>query len=219
MGKKKNGSMAIGFCLDESGSMSACYQATISGFNEYVDDLRKQGKTVLSVTKFSSQMGETYRPLCEAVSVKDAPKLNTENFRPGGGTPLFDAIGHTVNRLEKQTKGEKHDSVLFVIQTDGEENQSREFTREMIVDLIKRKEKDGWKFIYLGADQDAMTAERAAVFMGMAANSSLGYSYATTDSAFGAVATATSALRSDPTLTSASVMSVGQKEYKKRTKK
>lgn len=208
--KKKNGSVAIGFCLDESGSMQQCWDATISGFNEYVDGLRRQkGKTWLSLTKFSSDRpGGNYRVLCTAEPIETVPQLTTSNYYPDGNTPLYDAIGHTINQLaERLSTGEKPDSVLFVIQTDGQENSSREYTRQMIVKLIGEKEAEGWRFIYLGANQDEMTAERLSTGIGVAAGASVSYNYAQTDASFRGVAAGTKRLRDVPLASPASVAS------------
>jgi hypothetical protein len=39
--------------------------------------------------------------------------------------------------------------------TDGEENQSVEYRREQLFDLVKKHEKEGWTFAYMGANQDS----------------------------------------------------------------
>jgi hypothetical protein len=39
--------------------------------------------------------------------------------------------------------------------TDGDENTSREFSREQVADMTAAREKAGWTFIYMGANQDA----------------------------------------------------------------
>ena len=44
---------------------------------------------------------------------------------------------------------------MFVTITDGEENQSHEFSRQQIVDLVNAKEDAGWTFVFLGAGLDA----------------------------------------------------------------
>lgn len=185
---KGNADVAVGFCLDETGSMGPTASATISGFNEYVDGLRSQksGSTTMTITRFSdvSAMEPTFRPLCASADISKVPKLSTQNYQPRGGTPLFDAIGSTITEMDAYLKGVEKalrpSSVIIVIQTDGEENASREYTREKIVDLIRAREKKGWNFVYLGADQDDYTAERASQMMGMSVGSS--FSYATADS-------------------------------------
>lgn len=175
--KKKTENIAVGFCLDETGSMGRCRQATIDGFNEFLADTKKQtGKTRLSLTKFSDvgPSKQTFRPVHEAVDIAQVDALT--DYNPHGNTPLFDAIGYTVKKMESWVSAQKDDwAVMFVIQTDGEENASREYTREAIFDLIRRKEAEGWRFIYLGVDQDNYAAQAAATAMGMVQDSAFGY--------------------------------------------
>lgn len=174
----------IGFCLDETGSMGSCVEETISGFNEYIGDLKKQeGKTTITLMKFSDVAASepTHRMFCENAPVEDVPELSHENYVPRGQTPLFDAIGHTLVKVKEGLKAtkdlpkEQQPQPIVVIQTDGQENASREYTRQMIFDMIRKREKQGWLFIYLGADQDAYVAERVAVAMGLQADSSMAY--------------------------------------------
>lgn len=228
MAKKKTNSLAVGFCLDESGSMLSIQQVTIDGFNEYVDDLRKQGETVLSLTMFSSHRDNEppYREVCVATEIADVPRLTIENYRPEGNTPLLDAIGHTIRKLDDAllAKEKQAGAVIFVIQTDGFENASREFTRKQVQDLIQSKEKAGWSFIYLGANQDEFAAERAAASMGMMAGSSMGYGGQHTSSVFRGVSAGSSAKRTTPIMSSADVLSTTRmaqdkdKDLKKKKK-
>ena len=47
------------------------------------------------------------------------------------------------------------EQVLFATITDGEENQSCEFSRQQIVELVHAKQEAGWTFVFLGAGLDA----------------------------------------------------------------
>jgi hypothetical protein len=47
--------------------------------------------------------------------------------------------------------------VIVAILTDGQENSSQEYTKDMVSTLISDKEKLGWEFIYLSADVNAMS--------------------------------------------------------------
>lgn len=139
-------STKVTILLDESGSMNTNIGQTISGFNEYIDKLRKdKGKFLITLTKFNSnKTNVVYRNK----NVKKVPKLSNESYRPNGVTPLYDAIGKTAIKKEKGNN-------LFIIITDGYENASKEYTLSDITTVIKDCEKLGWTFIYLGADQDA----------------------------------------------------------------
>lgn len=140
--------------LDESGSMQSCKGAAIAGFNQYVAALRQDpAETRFTLTLFNSQRTEVrYRD--DAISaVKD---LDVETYRPNHETPLYDAIGHTLSAARRAAPVEARK--LCVILTDGEENASREFTRAQIFARIKAFEKQGWTFLYLGADHDVWAA-------------------------------------------------------------
>jgi hypothetical protein len=54
-------------------------------------------------------------------------------------------------------EGDRPEKVIFVILTDGYENASREFTRDKVFQMIKEQtDTYDWKFVYLGANQDAI---------------------------------------------------------------
>ena len=181
MAKKKT---FINFVLDETGSMSSCLDATISGFNEYVGELRKNGKGVrFTLTKFNSNKVET---VYEQVKLKDVPDLDYVSYKPAAMTPLYDAIAQAIRSTERAVKGEKQ-SVLCVIMTDGHENSSREFTQDALFKLIKQKETDGWTFAYLGANQDAWAVGQA---IGFQQGNVMNYDTAETKKAFRTAANA-----------------------------
>jgi len=138
----------VAFLLDESGSMSSCKAETIEGFNEYIKKLRNSGNGIrMTFTKFDSSKVNT---LFKDKSIGDVPLLNDDSYQPGAMTPLLDAIGRTIDAMKK------FKDVLFIIQTDGFENASKEYTRDSIKKKIKEfTDKNGWEFVYLGADQDA----------------------------------------------------------------
>lgn len=141
--------------LDTSGSMSSVQEATINGYNEYINSLRKDGgKYKVSLTLFDSDHTGKLRleKRHDAVHIDDVPALTTETYQPKGGTPLIDAFCTTLNDVNDR-KDEKY---LFVVLTDGEENMSKEYGTKDMVDLKKKLEAKGnWSFVYLGANQDA----------------------------------------------------------------
>lgn len=48
--------------------------------------------------------------------------------KPDSLTPLFDAMGFSINKLKKLLEGQSDYNVLVTILTDGEENASKEFS-------------------------------------------------------------------------------------------
>ncbi|KAB2851610.1 MAG: VWA domain-containing protein [Hyphomicrobiaceae bacterium] len=140
--------------LDRSGSMESCRDATIAAFNNYLDQLKEAWKTParLSLTTFDSDGIDL---VVDAEPVASVSPLTRETFVPRASTPLFDAVGATVARLDEATLSTA-ERVALVILTDGQENASREHTRDSIAKLLAGRHKDkGWLIMYLGANQDA----------------------------------------------------------------
>lgn len=139
----------VNFILDKSGSMESVRRATISGFNEYIQTLKKDGnKYSFSLTLFDTLTSRPYinQPL------EDVRELNEESYMPNGSTALYDAVCSTIRNINEK-KGQK---VINIIMTDGEENSSKEFTEVEMRKLIQDREKKGnWTFVYLGANQDS----------------------------------------------------------------
>lgn len=142
---------------DKSGSMAVLAGDVRGGFNTYVDELRAAkkndgGRYRITATLFDTTMNA----LCTAAKLSDVPALTELNYQPGGFTALLDAVGTTIRRFEADVTLEPDDRVLLVIQTDGEENSSREYKWEQIRDMLEAREKTGqWSIVYLGQGADA----------------------------------------------------------------
>ena len=140
--------------LDETGSMQECKGAAISGFNQYLTRLRDEpAETQFTLTLFNSGKTEVRY---QTVPIAHVKEVDVETYRPKNTTPLYDAIGRTLTAARQEAPAGMRK--LCVILTDGLENASTEYTRKQIFDLIKACEKDGWTFIYLGADHDVWAA-------------------------------------------------------------
>jgi len=123
------------------------------------------------------------RPLVEV------PRLDEKGYTPGGNTALFDAVAKAVRVADHQKKPE--DRVLCVIITDGEENSSRETTKEQVQRLISvRQTEQGWTFAYLGANPEAWVSE-----MGIRAGNSVPYNPCDTTGSLRRLSEATSNYR------------------------
>ena len=149
----------IYFVLDRSGSMESMASDVVGGFNGFLADQQSDGADAL-MTLIQFDSNDSHEILADALPIATVPPLTRESFAPRGGTPLYDAMGHAITdatiRIEKRrTAGEAAESILFVTFTDGEENQSIEYSRERLFDLVKKHEQEGWTFAYLGANQDS----------------------------------------------------------------
>jgi uncharacterized protein YegL len=157
----------IHFLLDRSGSMESCLKDTIGGFNAFV---REQAPTsTMSLYLFNN----TFEIVYENKKIKDVEKLD---FRPRGGTALLDAIAQTIEQVEKNNTQRWADlddvGNVIVILTDGEENSSTKYTKGDINDMIATKKAQGWKFVFLGANQDAI---KNAVDMGIGRDAAMDF--------------------------------------------
>lgn len=147
----------INVILDRSGSMSGIKDETISLFNSLLKD---HPKARFTLTQFDSEGIDIIYMACKG---KNVDKLNSDTYQPRGMTPLYDAIGITLSRLDEWLKDDGDDKdrkVIVAIITDGLENSSREYTQAQIKSTIKDREGSGWQFIYMGANQDAYEVGR-----------------------------------------------------------
>ena len=158
------------FILDRSGSMESCWDDTIGGFNAFVNEQKVDGGT-LTLIQFDHEYLESYH----AKPIGEVEPLSRETFKPRGSTALLDAIGKTIKNFKSQT------IPTVIILTDGQENASHIYTKSHIKDLIEERQKDGWTFVYLGANQDAF-AEAGS--LGIAPCATMNYDANRTPDAF-----------------------------------
>ena len=139
--------------LDRSGSMGSIEDSAVEGFNTFLKEQQNaQGEAFITLVQFDDRYEMNY----QSIPVKNAiPLVLRETYSPRGSTALLDAIGKTIEDLKTDR------DVVFVIITDGEENASRTYTKVAINKMIETLTKDGWKFIFLAANQDAIAAGNA----------------------------------------------------------
>lgn len=137
---------------DKSGSMWSRQKETISGYNEYLEDLQSDKADEAFLTQV--QFNRNYYVIEEETPIQDAEPLNESTYSPSGGTALLDAVGRAITTLRRTLS--KDERAFVIIMTDGEENSSSEYTRADIKSLIKSCEREGnWTFTFLGAGQDS----------------------------------------------------------------
>jgi len=141
--------------LDESGSMNAVRHVTLAGFNEIVQTIRgaqEQFPEQKQFVSFVTFNGLGIKTLLDKQPASQLTELGPEQYCPDASTPLYDALGRSLLRLELQLEGESNPTVLVSVLTDGEENASREFTSEAVRAMVQRLETAGWSFTYMGAN-------------------------------------------------------------------
>ena len=160
----KNKKTIYHFVVDQSGSMSGSEGPTIEGFNSQLNTLKQlklehpENEYVVSVTFFEDEVMD----IVKFAPIEQIQLLSRENYRPGGLTALLDGIGKSIEAIRRKYDSEIREdfaSVVMVILTDGGENASKFYTRNLIAEMIKELDTTGkWTFSFLGADLDAVQA-------------------------------------------------------------
>ncbi len=162
----------IVFILDRSGSMAGLEKDTIGGFNSMLEKQRKEpGEAIVSTVLFDNEIEVIH----DRVPIANIPKLTDKDYYVRGCTALLDAVGgaiHHIGNIHKYARNEDvPEKTLFIITTDGMENSSRIYTYDKVRRMIEQKKKQGWEFIFLGANIDAsVEAKRFGIDEDMAAN-------------------------------------------------
>jgi len=141
--------------MDESGSMQSIKPQIITGFNETVQTIKlaqekyPEQNHLVSLVFFN---GGGTRIVHDSAEVKSIKELKDKDYQPNYGTPLYDAMGFSLNKLKEKVKPE--DKVLVTILTDGLENASKEYNQQTIKKLVEELRSKGWVFAFMGANQD-----------------------------------------------------------------
>lgn len=150
--------------LDESGSMSSIYKETLSSMNEVLSGIRKNQeefpdqKNFVTIVTFEGSGMKGIKMRRDRVPIESIGDFTEADYRPGGCTPLYDAMGKTLNDLEGLVHND--DRVMATVITDGYENASEEYSGKTIKALMDRLRGKGWTMAYIGANQDAVEVAR-----------------------------------------------------------
>lgn len=142
--------------LDRSGSMADIQADVEGGFRAFVKEQRTlPGTCNVTLVHFDTHAIDTVytgKPIAEVPDLELVPR---------GGTPLLDAVGQTVTKLDAALAAlppeQRPEQVMVLVITDGQENSSREFRLADVKRLIEthQGEPHRWAFVYLGANVDA----------------------------------------------------------------
>jgi hypothetical protein len=174
--------------LDRSGSMSDCWNETMSGLHNQFQKIR--------TLQEQNPDQEIFVSLCIFDNVIEFPiaviPARFANFQqvlhhihPRSNTALFDAVGDSIRHMEFHAGADlerNEASVIVVVLTDGQENASTRYSAAMIRREIQRLEANGlWTFSFIGADFDIT---RTAESFQAGAHSAMNFSKANIDMAF-----------------------------------
>ena len=139
--------------VDESGSMSIIRKQAFTGMNETLQTVRQMQKMYPDQKQFVTLV--TFDTCHTTWHYDNTPTSRTKDldwkaYNPSGGTPLYDAMGTAISKVNAQVSDD--DNVLVTVITDGEENSSREWTLKMIRTMIEKLKKHNWTFTLIGTD-------------------------------------------------------------------
>lgn len=144
----------ITLVVDRSGSMGAVQTDAEGGVNSFIAEQAKEpGEALLTLLQFDTE----YELVHSGVPIS---QVHAYELIPRGMTALLDAIGRAINetgeRLSKMNEQDRPGLVVFVVMTDGQENSSKEFSKDRIREMIQHQQDQyNWHFTFLGANQDA----------------------------------------------------------------
>ena len=149
--------------LDASGSMSPFASDTRGGFNSFINSQKENtGETRVTLVTFNNNINTVY----EQKNVQEIQSLTSAEYRPTGYTALLDAVGITISsvgkRLSETPEEQRPHKVIVMISTDGQENSSKEYTRNQIKAMIEEQtNKYSWQFLFTGANIDAVAEAKS----------------------------------------------------------
>lgn len=158
---RRNIRKLIGFALDKSGSMENGREEIISSYNEQIEELKKSD--LASYVSFFRNMFSGDRQVTTETwsgDIQQIEPLNNSTYRPGGMTPLYDAVGDLITTMEQSPDAQDPAATFLVIVfSDGLENHSRHWNQADLANKIKKLQATGcWTFVYIGTEHDLSQA-------------------------------------------------------------
>ncbi len=153
-----NNTTELVFILDRSGSMGGLESDTIGGFNSMLLRQKEQeGKAYVSTVLFDT----VTEVLHDRLPLENVAPMTNKDYYVRGCTALLDAIGGAIKHVSNIHKYARPEDVpahtMFVITTDGYENASKKYSGDEVRKMIEEKKKnDGWEFLFIGANIDAV---------------------------------------------------------------
>jgi hypothetical protein len=181
----RHGYTHITLLCDRSGSMGVIRADAEGGVRQFVADQKAvPGEATLLLVDFDAPHGGGVEWL-NVIHDGDVRSCPDYTLTPRGSTALLDAIGSILTRtgekLAAMSEDERPEHVIFVVQTDGQENSSKEWTLERVQEAIKRQTDEfSWHFVFLGMGPDTFAQGVQMGFQNVTKSADAGAAYVAT---------------------------------------
>lgn len=138
--------------VDESGSMSHLRNDVVDRFNEQLEEIRNKSAAEGQQTDVTIYTFNHYPTrLTYVTDVNMVRPFTLAGYSPNGQTALNDTIGNAIEDMAKIVERfQENVSFLFLIITDGAENNSRNYATSAIRQLIENRQRAGnYSFMFL----------------------------------------------------------------------
>jgi len=165
----------VAMVVDKSGSMNSLYNNALGAIKEQLDTHRKYGEqggdTRVTLIQFDTDV-KVYYDKVPSFAIDD---FTAEDYRPAGGTAMFDAIGKAIEALTTGVKETDDTAYLVCVISDGEENSSHKWNSVTLQNRIKQLEATGrWTFVYMLSNVDI---KEYANKLGISTNNVRGFTF------------------------------------------
>ncbi len=146
----------VTYIIDESGSMGGTQQQTIQGFNEHLQEMKKNSdkqEILVSLVLFSGP--ENIFSLLDNVPVEEVEELTVKDYNPNGSTAMRDAVAWSILKMHNIEEEDEDCAYLFQIISDGYTNSDSKYDAKRLKSLIDECQATGkWTFSYMGCSEE-----------------------------------------------------------------
>ena len=145
--------------------MSSFGAAVVDGTNEFIDRQRGvAGECRVTLAMFDAQ--DPLDLIVEGIRLENVKPLQQSQYELCSGTPLYDAIGYLIELADRRVDTNRRqrrppELHTVMIYSDGLENASTVYDRARIFAMLTERQREGWMFVFMGANQDSYEVGRS----------------------------------------------------------
>ena len=154
--------------IDRSGSMRGKEEDTVGGVNTFISTHKI---TDYDVTFTLSVFDNDKVCIIPKDNIKNVKEITKDMINPRGQTAMLDCMGSSLKYITENYVN--YGNCLYIIYSDGEENASKNYTKQHVIDLIENLKKNTkFEIMYVGTNQDSISNAKT---FGINPNSALNY--------------------------------------------